>query len=83
MNFLAEAFAKQILCLFFSTEAFMCYVLNFFEKSLHVLIQPSELHVKTLMCSIMCLFFSTKALMCYVLNFFEKKPSCDYGAMCS
>ena len=32
MNFLAEAFAKAILCLFFSTEAFMCYVLNFFEK---------------------------------------------------
>ena len=32
MNFLAEAFAKHILCLFFSTKAFMCYVLNFFEK---------------------------------------------------
>ena len=24
MNFLAEAFAKQILCLFFTTKAFMC-----------------------------------------------------------
>ena len=32
MNFLAEAFAKHILCLFFKTKAFMCYVLNFFEK---------------------------------------------------
>ena len=29
MNFLAWAFAKHILCLFFSTKAFMCYVLNF------------------------------------------------------
>ena len=74
MNFLAEAFAKHIMCLFFSTKAFMCYVLNFFEKKgLHVLIQPSELHVKPLMCLILCLFFSTKAFICYVLNFFEKK----------
>ena len=45
MNFLAEAFAKHILCLFFSTKAFMCYVLNFFEKKVfmcligHVLIK--------------------------------------------
>ena len=74
MNFLAEAFAKCILCLFFSTKVFMCYVLNFFEKKAFMcLFSQRELHVKTLMCLIMCLFFSTKAFMCYVLNFFEKK----------
>ena len=74
MNFLAEAFAKHILCLFFSTKAFMCYVLNFFEKkSRHMLIHCRE------MClffystkAFMCLLFSTKAFLCYVLNFFEK-----------
>ena len=65
MNFLAEAFAKHILCSFFSTKAFMCYVLNFFEKKAFMcLFNQRELHVKTLMCLIMCLFFSTKAFMC-------------------
>ena len=30
-----------LMCLFFSTKAFMCYVFNFFEKkSLHVLMGP-------------------------------------------
>ena len=77
MNFLADAFAKHILCLFFSTKTFVCYVLNFLKKkTLHVLIQPRELHVKTLLCLIMCLFFSTKAFMCLIMCLIEKKPSC-------
>jgi len=87
MNFLAEAFAKHILCLFFRPKP-SCAMCSIFlkKKSLHVLIQPSELHwTKPFFGQIvlvMCLFFSTKAFMCYVLNFFEKKPSCAYGAMC-
>ena len=67
---------------FFRQKPSCAMCLIFFEKkSLHVLIQPSELHVKTLMCLIMCLFFSTKAFMCHVINFFwKKKPSCAYLA---
>ena len=62
----------------------MC--LFFLKKSLHVLIQPSELHwtfwPKPLFwpnCACDPLIFSTKAFMYYVLNFFEKKPSCAYS----
>ena len=69
MKFLAEAFAKHILCLFFTTKAFMClkiwpnpfcaYSCTYF---LHPAIKAFDV-----------LIFFVKGFMCYVLNFFEKK----------
>ena len=71
MNFLAEAFAKHILCLFFSTKAFMCYVLNFFEKKAFMCLfsQVNYIEKKP--------FLAKLCLWC--AYFFRQKPSC---AMC-
>ena len=74
MNFLAETFAKHILCLFFSTKAFMCYVLNFFEKKAFMClfnqVNYIELFGQSLcfgqIVLVMCLFFSKKAFMCLI-----------------
>ena len=64
---------------FFRQKPSCAMCLIFLKKSLHVLIQPSELHwtfwPKPLFwpnCACYVLIFSTKAFMCYVLNFFEK-----------
>jgi len=74
MNFLAEAFAKHILCLFFSTKAFMCYVLNFFEtKAFMCLFSQVNYIEKSLFwpyCACDVLIFFRRRL--HVLNFFKK-----------
>ena len=89
MNFLAEAFAKHILCLFFSTKAFMCYVLNLFEKkkpscaysakwiTLNFLAKAFVLAKLCLWCAY---FFRQKPSCAMYLIFLKKKPSCAYSA---
>jgi len=67
MNFLAEAFAKHILCLFFSTKAFMCYVLNFFEKKAFMCLFTAAWN------AYFYFFIQQKPSCAYV---FRQKPSC-------
>ena len=64
MNFLAEAFAKHILCLFFSTKALVCYVLNFFEKKAFMCLFSQANYIEQ------SLFWPNCA--CDVLIFFDK-----------
>ena len=74
MNFLAEAFAKHILCLFFSTKAFMCYVLNFKKK------KPSCAYsAKWITLNFLAKAFVLAKLCLWCAYFFRQKPSC---AMC-
>ena len=76
MNFLAWAFAKHILCLFFTTKAFMCYVLNFFEtKAFMCLFSPLNYIENVLIFfrrRLHMLIFFVEGFMSYVLNFFKK-----------
>ena len=84
MKYLAWAFAKHILCLFFTTKAFMCYVLNFFETKASMCLFSQVNYVeKSLFLAKLCLwcayFFSSKASCAMCLIFFKKKPSCAYS----
>ena len=67
---MAEAFAKHILCLFFSTKAFMCYVLNFFWKKAFMCLFTAA------WCAYFYFFIRQKPSCAYI---FRQKPSC---AMC-
>ena len=77
MNFLAEAFAKHILCLFFSTNAFVCYVLIFFEKKAFVCLFSQVNYIEKSLfwpnCACDMLIFFDKSLHVLCAYFFRKK----------
>ena len=67
--------------LIFSTKAFMCYVLNFFEKkpscaysAKWITLKKPFFFLPNCACDVL-IFFFVKGFMCYVLNFFEKKKA--------
>ena len=70
---LREVFDKHILCLFFSTKALMCYVLNFFEK------KPSCAYsAKWITLNFSAKAFVLAKLCLWCAYFFRQKASCAY-----
>ena len=72
-----------VMCLFFSTKAFICYVLNFFEKKAfmclisHVLIKKMSINLCTALIKKFASVKKIHVMLCFYYSHIKTETSCS------